>query len=371
MAFEADDPARFLDLVQRLRTTEASAYTKRDTPTFTCVATSVERALAALDGAPLADGLGRPSGDGARGRSPRSSRPSSCSRPACGGGDDAPQDPITQVPTAGGLQEKVRAGAQPSADAFPAAGGKPAGARRRDRRRPGDGPGQLRLRGRAREPPRLRHHRPERRLPLRPDRRLRRAHAGRARPGPVPGAGRRARHRVPFRSQAGRDGGDPFAAVYAAQVPLREPGAYSVMAVSLVDGKPVAAPARSTSLAPRADRDPGGRRARRRAWRRTRSLGARRPRRDRHARSRPARPAREFARRGAGQEARRAAVRHAAAVRVARVRARGRRGAPARGPLRRPDRPSSTRRSTSTTTRTKGCASRCSGSGCGRSRGCS
>ena len=39
VAFEADDPARFLDLVQRLRTTEASAYTKRDTPTFTCVAT--------------------------------------------------------------------------------------------------------------------------------------------------------------------------------------------------------------------------------------------------------------------------------------------------------------------------------------------
>ena len=37
VAFETDDPAAFLDLVQRLRTTEASAYTKRDTPTFTCV----------------------------------------------------------------------------------------------------------------------------------------------------------------------------------------------------------------------------------------------------------------------------------------------------------------------------------------------
>jgi chlorite dismutase len=57
VAFETDEPADFLDLVQRLRTTEASAYTKRDTPTFTCVATSVERALAALDGAPLADAL--------------------------------------------------------------------------------------------------------------------------------------------------------------------------------------------------------------------------------------------------------------------------------------------------------------------------
>ena len=53
VAFETDDPASFLDLVHRLRTTEASAYTKRDTPTFTCVACSVERALAALDGTPL------------------------------------------------------------------------------------------------------------------------------------------------------------------------------------------------------------------------------------------------------------------------------------------------------------------------------
>jgi chlorite dismutase len=55
VAFETDDPASFLDLVQRLRTTQASAFTKRDTPTFTVVVTSVERALNALDGAPLAD----------------------------------------------------------------------------------------------------------------------------------------------------------------------------------------------------------------------------------------------------------------------------------------------------------------------------
>jgi len=53
VAFEGDEPAVFLDLVQRLRTTESSSYTKRDTPTFTCVAMSVERALNALDGAAL------------------------------------------------------------------------------------------------------------------------------------------------------------------------------------------------------------------------------------------------------------------------------------------------------------------------------
>src|SRR4030088_3405660 len=53
VAFETDNPAAFLDLVQRLRTTESSSYTRRDTPTFTCISSSVERALGALDGAAL------------------------------------------------------------------------------------------------------------------------------------------------------------------------------------------------------------------------------------------------------------------------------------------------------------------------------
>jgi len=53
VAFDTDDVATFLDLVQRLRTTEASAYTARDTPSFTCIATSLPRALGALDGEPL------------------------------------------------------------------------------------------------------------------------------------------------------------------------------------------------------------------------------------------------------------------------------------------------------------------------------
>jgi chlorite dismutase len=53
VAFETDDPADFLDLVHRLRGTEASAYTKRDTPTFTCIEAALERCLGALDGAAL------------------------------------------------------------------------------------------------------------------------------------------------------------------------------------------------------------------------------------------------------------------------------------------------------------------------------
>jgi chlorite dismutase len=53
VAFETDEPADFLDLVHKLRSTESSAYTLRDTPTFTCVSCSLERALGALDGEPL------------------------------------------------------------------------------------------------------------------------------------------------------------------------------------------------------------------------------------------------------------------------------------------------------------------------------
>jgi len=50
VAFDTDDAGAFLDLVQRLRSTEASSYTLRDTPSFTCIAASLERALNALDG---------------------------------------------------------------------------------------------------------------------------------------------------------------------------------------------------------------------------------------------------------------------------------------------------------------------------------
>ena len=53
VAFDTDDVAAFLDLVQELRGTEASAYTLRDTPSFTCLRVSLERALSALDGEPI------------------------------------------------------------------------------------------------------------------------------------------------------------------------------------------------------------------------------------------------------------------------------------------------------------------------------
>ena len=48
VAFEADSPAEFLDLVQELRETESSKYTVRDTPMYTCRRSTVEEILDSL-----------------------------------------------------------------------------------------------------------------------------------------------------------------------------------------------------------------------------------------------------------------------------------------------------------------------------------
>jgi chlorite dismutase len=48
VAFETDAPGDFLDLVMELRGTEASRFTARDTPTFTCLARSLDDALDSL-----------------------------------------------------------------------------------------------------------------------------------------------------------------------------------------------------------------------------------------------------------------------------------------------------------------------------------
>ena len=48
VAFETDNISDFLDLVQQLRETEASSYTLRDTPMFTCVAQPLDEILEAI-----------------------------------------------------------------------------------------------------------------------------------------------------------------------------------------------------------------------------------------------------------------------------------------------------------------------------------
>ena len=48
VAFESDNPGDFLDLVMELRETDASKYTVRDTPIFTCILKDVKAALDTL-----------------------------------------------------------------------------------------------------------------------------------------------------------------------------------------------------------------------------------------------------------------------------------------------------------------------------------
>jgi chlorite dismutase len=48
VAFEAEKPEEFLDLVQDLRETESSKYTVRDTPMYTCRRSSIEDILDSL-----------------------------------------------------------------------------------------------------------------------------------------------------------------------------------------------------------------------------------------------------------------------------------------------------------------------------------
>ncbi len=48
VAFEADSPSEFLDLVQELRETESSKFTLRDTPMYTCRRSTIEEVLESL-----------------------------------------------------------------------------------------------------------------------------------------------------------------------------------------------------------------------------------------------------------------------------------------------------------------------------------
>lgn len=52
LAFEADSPAEFLDLVHDLRPTEASRYTALETPIFTCTRAAPARMLELAEGLP-------------------------------------------------------------------------------------------------------------------------------------------------------------------------------------------------------------------------------------------------------------------------------------------------------------------------------
>jgi hypothetical protein len=61
---------------------------------------------------------------------------------------------------------------------------------------------------------------------------------------------------APYRSQQAATEADPFAAIYAAKVPLPRAGRHSVLAVTLVGGKPVAAPQQIDVVTPAQDKIP-------------------------------------------------------------------------------------------------------------------
>jgi chlorite dismutase len=67
-AFECDEPADFMHLMLRLRDSEASRYTERDTPIFVGQLIEIREALDRLDGVTAAVGTGD---SPLRGRSPR------------------------------------------------------------------------------------------------------------------------------------------------------------------------------------------------------------------------------------------------------------------------------------------------------------
>jgi hypothetical protein len=162
----------------------------------------------------------------------------------CGGGDGdsgAPADPVAQVPS--GIQEKVRAARDPQPGEFPQAGGKTL---RQLADEIGGGPqmglaGSVYLAGQ------------ENRVAFgvidsnagflygKTALYVARSPSAQAR-GPYVAPADVLVTEAPYRSQQAATEADPFAAVYATKVPFRRPGKYTVMAVTLVNGKPVAAP---------------------------------------------------------------------------------------------------------------------------------
>jgi chlorite dismutase/nitrite reductase/ring-hydroxylating ferredoxin subunit len=63
VAFEGDHPSDFVDLVMELRDSEASIYTLRDTPTFTCRSLPLPEVMDSLGGTPISADVALAEGD--------------------------------------------------------------------------------------------------------------------------------------------------------------------------------------------------------------------------------------------------------------------------------------------------------------------
>jgi hypothetical protein len=160
----------------------------------------------------------------------------------CGGGDDEPSDPVEQVPS--GLQQQVRAAQDPQESEFPATDGKTL---QQLADEIGGGGQEMGLAGSVFVAGR------DNRVAfgvidqnagfLYGKTALYVARGPNAKAaGPYVAPADVLVTDAPYRSEQAATETDPFAAVYAAQVPFAKPGGYAVMAVTIVDGKPVAAP---------------------------------------------------------------------------------------------------------------------------------
>jgi hypothetical protein len=176
----------------------------------------------------------------------------------CGGDDsggDAGRDPVAQVPS--GIQAQVRAAQNPQASEFPSPKGKTL---QELADSIGGGP-EMGLAGsvyRAGEENRVAfgvidsdagflYGKTALYIAKTP---------GSAAKGPYPAPADVLITDAPYRSEQAATEADPFAAVYATHVKLGKPGTYAVMAVTLVNGKPVASPGQLKVIAPAQDQIP-------------------------------------------------------------------------------------------------------------------
>ena len=243
----------------------------------------------------------------------------------CGGTDNSDKDPTAQVPATGGLREKVRAAQAVNAADFPAAGGRTLQevANSAGSAGPELGmassvftPGQNRVAfGMIDSKSGFVYGKTALYVAPKP---------GAKAQGPYPAPADVLLTQGRYRSKQAATEADPFAAVYAAQVPFKKPGKYSILAVTKDGAKTVAAPGQVNVVSKAARPHPRGRRAHAEGADRHQGVGpaATSP---RSTRAAARRHAREVVRLRGRQEAGRADHRHAAAVPVARLRPGGRR----------------------------------------------
>ena len=174
------------------------------------------------------------------------------------GGSEKPSSPVDQVPQAGGLQERVRAAATPRAADFPATEG-------RTLQEVADGIGGGALEAALASS--VFTTGPNRIAFGVIDQQGQFVYGKTAvYVAPTPDAPARGPFVAPadvlvtppaYRSKQAATEEDPFAAIYAAEVPLRKKGAYSVLVATESGGKLVAAPTQIQVSSPAADPIPG------------------------------------------------------------------------------------------------------------------